>query len=83
MTRVATGRLREDLSTLLNRVAFGKERVIVCRRDKDLVAVVPIEDLELLKKLEDYVDLEEALAALSEPGRNVPYGKVRKELGLE
>jgi len=53
--------LRRDLARVANTVAFGKERVIVERHGKPLMAVVPLEDLRVLEELED-----EALVELAE-----------------
>ena len=51
-----------------------------------MAAVIPIEDLRLLERLAreemDRLDLEDARAALAEPGKNVPLEVVKKELGL-
>ena len=65
MTRLTTTEVRRDFAEAVNRVAFGKERVVIFRRGQDLAAVVPLEDLRLLERLEDAVDIEEARAALS------------------
>ncbi len=54
---------RNEFSTVINRAAFGKERVILARRGKAIAAVVPIEDVELLRALEDRADLADAIAA--------------------
>lgn len=43
---------REDLAETVNRVFYTKERVVVHRRGKDLVAVVPIEDLMALENMD-------------------------------
>ena len=59
---------RESFSTTVNRVAFGRERVVLTRHGKRVAAVVPIEDLELLESLEDARDLEEVRAALADLG---------------
>ena len=71
---------------MVNRAAYGKERTIVSRRGKDMVAVIPIEDLRLLERLTrdemDRQDLEDARAALAEPGENIPLKAVKKNLGL-
>jgi prevent-host-death family protein len=62
---LSTGAARDKFAEVLNRAAFGKERVVLTRRGKPLVAVVPIEDVELLEALEDRADAEEARAALT------------------
>ena len=84
MGQVSTVDARKQISEIINRAAFGKERMILTRRGKELVAVVPIEDLKLLEALEDRIDLEEAKAALSESKKKgtVSWEKIKKELGL-
>jgi prevent-host-death family protein len=62
---LSTGAARDKFAEVLNRAAFGKERVVLTRRGKPLVAVVPIEDVELLEAIEDRTDAEEARAALA------------------
>ena len=81
MSTLSTIEARKNFSELLNRSAYGKERITLTRRGKNLVAVVPIEDLKILEAIEDTLDLEEAKAALKESGA-VPWKKVKAELGL-
>lgn len=57
---------RERLAELVNRAAYGKERLILGRRGKPLVALVPVEDVEALEAIEDAIDIEEARKALAE-----------------
>jgi prevent-host-death family protein len=55
---------RNHFSETLNKVSFGKDRIVIHRNDKDVAALVPLEDVELLEMIEDKVDLmlvEEAL----------------------
>jgi prevent-host-death family protein len=75
---------RLKLSEVVNRVAFGKQRVTITRHGKALVALVPIDDARLLEELEDRMDLEEARAALAEAKAQgtVPWEQVKTELGL-
>jgi prevent-host-death family protein len=80
MPRVAASEARENFSTILNEVAFGGERVRLHRHGKDVAAVVPIEDLELLEALEDKMDLETARRALAERGPRVKWEQLKKEL---
>ena len=84
MAHLPTSKAREGFADTINRVAFGKERVIVRRRGKDIAAVVPIEDLHLLEELEDRIDLADARAALAETKKKgaKPLDKVLKEIGL-
>jgi prevent-host-death family protein len=75
---------REDLAEVVNRVAYGHERVRLTRRGKPLAAVVPIEDLELLEQLEDQADVEAIRQALADPANAepVPWEQVKADLGL-
>lgn len=57
---------KEEFSELVNRVAHHKERIILTRRGKEIVAIVPLEDLHLLQAHEDQSDLNEATTALKE-----------------
>jgi prevent-host-death family protein len=84
MGQVSTVDARKQISDIINRAAFGKERMILTRRGKELVAVVPIEDVKLLEALEDRMDLEEARTALAESKKKgtVAWKKIKKDLGL-
>ena len=84
MTTLSTVKARENFSDLVNRSAYGKERVVLTRRGKGVAAVVPIEDLNLLEAIEDRLDLEDIEKALADPQnkRAIPWDKVKKDLGL-
>lgn len=82
MTEVSTVEAREKLSDLVNRVAYGRERVTITRRGKAVAVLVPVEDALALEALEDHRDLREARKSLAEPGDNIPWEQVKQELGL-
>ena len=84
MGQINTVNARAQFSEIINRAAFGKERVTLTRRGKEIVAVVPIEDVKLLEALEDKIDLEEAREALAEAKKKgaVSWQKFKKELGI-
>ena len=82
MADVTVSELRADMATAVNRVAFGKERLIVQRQGKALAALVPMEDIEALEALEDELWVELADAAVRDPGESIPLEKLRQELGL-
>ncbi len=84
MARVSAGQARKDFSSTLNRVAYGRERLILHRRGKDVAALVPVQDLALLEALEDRVDLDDARAALAEAREKgtIPWAKIKADLGL-
>ncbi|MGI9104876.1 MAG: type II toxin-antitoxin system prevent-host-death family antitoxin [Pyrinomonadaceae bacterium] len=78
--RITISKAREDFAETLNRVAYRGERIILHRREKDMVAIISIEDLSLLEELEDRLDIEAAREALAESDERIPYQKVRKEM---
>ena len=83
MVRLTATEARKHFADTLNRVSYRGERIVVCRRGgKNVAAVVPMEDLELLQKLEDRLDHEAIQKALAEPGKRVSYRTFRKTLGL-
>ena len=84
MTALSTVKARENFSDLVNRSAYGKERVVLTRRGKGVAAVVPIEDLNLLEAIEDRLDLEDIEKALADPENKgaIPWDRVKKDLGL-
>jgi prevent-host-death family protein len=84
MGQVNTVDARAQFSEIINRAAFGKERITLTRRGKEIVAVVPIEDVRLLEQLEDKIDLDAARAALAESKKKgtVYWDKIKKELGI-
>ncbi len=84
MSRLSASAARERFSEVLNRVAYGGERVVIERRGKELAAIVSLEDLRLLEAIEDRLDLEDALAAIEEAEREgtIPWETIKAELGL-
>lgn len=81
MTSLAINLLRANLAEHLNRVMKCKERTIITRKGKKIAALVPIEDLQLIQDLENKIDLNDALAALAEPG-SVSWEEIKRERGL-
>lgn len=57
---------RNGFADLVNKVAYTKERFSLMRKNKAMAVLVPIEDLELLEKLEDHFDIKEIEKALLE-----------------
>jgi prevent-host-death family protein len=75
---------REAFADLVNRAAYGGERVLVSRRGKPIAAIVPMQDVEFIERMEDELDLQAALEALADPENAVPipWEQVKSELGL-
>jgi len=86
MTTLTIAEARSRLADTINRVAYGRERVLFARRGKPVAALVPAEDLALLERLEEEADLRDARAALRaydrDPSKAIPYEQVRRRLGL-
>lgn len=81
MTTISMSEIRLKLSDLANRVIYGGERVVVEKNHKPAFAIVSMEDMELLERLEDEADIKAAEEALKE-GKFIPWQDVKKELGL-
>ncbi len=81
---ITTVSARQHFSDLINRVAYGKDRVVLTRRSQPLAAMVPIEDVALLEQIEDREDLRTTATVLREVKRKgtIPWTRIKKELGL-
>jgi len=73
---VSTAEARKNLAEIVNKVAYGKEPVVLTRRGVEIAALISMEELEVLQLIED------ARKALEEPGKNISAEKLWKELGL-
>lgn len=88
MVTVSSEKVRDGLGELINRVAYGGERVMVTRRGKKIVGIVSAEEMELLEAVldavEDEIDIpliKERLAEI-ERGEYVLWEQAKRELGL-
>jgi prevent-host-death family protein len=84
VTAVTVADARSDLADLLNRVAYGKERLVITRHGRELAALVPIEDLQLANRLRRFVARKDVARALAEldAGKAPSWEQLREELGL-
>ncbi len=73
---------RASFATIVNETAFGKERFVFTRNGKNIVALVPVEDLEILETIENKIDLDDARRRLAKPGKTINLAQLRKTLGL-
>lgn len=76
MARIAASRVK---AAVLETVAAG-ERVVVQSKGRDVAALVPLEDLKTLQRLEDEADCRDASEALKGPFRD--WEDVKRDLGL-
>ena len=74
---------RARFAESVNRVTYRGERILIQKHGRPVAALVPVEDLALIRQLEDRVDLEDARKALAEAkGKLIPWETVKRELGL-
>jgi prevent-host-death family protein len=81
-TTISTADARKNFADIVNKVAYGKEPIVLTRRGQKIAALVSMDELELLQQIEDYIDIEDAKKALAEPGENITAKEVWKQLGL-
>jgi prevent-host-death family protein len=62
MNVVSISKMKDTLSEVINRAAYGHERIVIASRGKPKAAVISIVDLERLEELEDDLAVREALA---------------------
>ena len=82
MVQVGIKEIRDNLADALNKVAYAGERVVLARRGKGVAALVSMEDLDLLEKMEDDADLKAAKKARKEKG-SVSLAKIKARLGMK
>lgn len=84
VTEVTVADARSGLAELLNRVAYGGERLVITRHGREIAALVPVDDLRLADRLRRFVTRKDVARALAEldSGRSAPWARLRDELGL-
>ena len=81
-TTISTADARKHFADIVNKVAYGKEPIVLTRRGQKIAALVSIEELELLQQIEDHIDIEDAKKALEEAGANISAEETWKQLGF-
>ena len=72
---------RARFAESVNRVTYRGERILIQKHGRPVAALVPIEDLALIRELEDRIDLADARKALAEAkGKLVPWETVKREV---
>ena len=66
MTVLTVAAVRKDLSDLIGKVQYRRERLIITKHDKPVAALAPVDDAALLEKIEDHLDLLEAMEAIED-----------------
>ena len=81
---VTTRELRDKLSEIVGRCAYGGDRFVVKRHGKAVAAIVPIEDMYVAQFVEDQLDSTDYRRALEagELEKTRPWSEIKAELGL-
>jgi len=82
MFEISSAEARKSFSELLNNAAYAKRRTIITKSGKPAAAIVPIEDLEMIEKIEDYIDIKEADKILKSNDEWIPAEEVKKMFNL-
>ena len=84
MQPITVTQARKNLSDIVDKVGFNAETQIITRKGKQIVAIIPIQELRLLEKIEDCNDLMDAREALADIKENgtITWEHFEKELGL-
>ena len=57
--------------------------MLVARRGRPIAAIVPIDDVEFIERIEDELDRQAALEALADPdAETIPWERVKAKLEL-
>ena len=85
MTRQTANEARERIDEALKSVEKTGEPVAFERGGETVAVLVSAEDFALLNRLreeEDQADIEAAEKSLAEPGENIPWERLKVDLGL-
>ena len=81
MSLISVTDAKVSFSKFINRVAYGRERLVITSHGKPRAALVSVDDLRQLEEMEDAQAAREGLAAYR-AGETVPWSEVKAELGL-
>jgi prevent-host-death family protein len=82
LNKITTADARKKFANIINRVAFGNDSFVLTRRGEPIAAIVSMKELNLLQKIEDQIDIDDAWKAKNEPGEPIPWEDLKKELDL-
>jgi prevent-host-death family protein len=80
MKVVHASQARRHWAILLGRVEHRGQRFLICRNGREVAAIIPATEVDLLERLVDEADIEEAAKALRDPrGRaRLPWAELRR-----
>ncbi|SMN16024.1 RelB/StbD replicon stabilization protein (antitoxin to RelE/StbE) [uncultured Candidatus Thioglobus sp.] len=82
MNTISTADARKYFAEIINQVSYGQEQVLLTRRGKEVAAIVSVEELRLLQRIENKMDIIDAQKSLEESGDNISAEDTWKQLGL-
>jgi len=82
MTTLSTDQLAQEVQKAISLVALDHEQIIITEDGQEVAALVSLDDLDLIRRLEDAADIRAIKEAKAEGLDPVPYEEFRKELGL-
>ncbi len=74
--------LKKEFRKATGKVEHGQVRLVIERNNKAAFALIPIEDLELLQRVEDFIDAQAAEASMKDPRPSIPWEDLKARLGL-
>lgn len=86
MATVSMTYAREHFAELCERVHFREETVVITKGKGKRVAIVPLQSLELLEKIERVIDVaraQSALAEVREGAATLTLEEIQQALGIE
>ncbi len=78
---ISVTKVRENLSEIMGEVRYGHKRIKLTSNGKNIGAIIPLEDLELLEAIEDKIDIELAEKA-EKDGPYYSLDQILEENGL-
>ncbi len=82
-TEISVSSARRKFSKIIDAVRVAGERILVTQHGRPAAAVIGVEDLELLQRLEDCMDVAEARRRMKEPADKVSLEDLRSGSYLE
>ena len=82
LNKITTADARKKFANMINRVAFGNESFVLTRRGEAVAALISIQELKLLREIEDRFDIEDAWKAKAEPMEAISWEMLKKELDV-
>lgn len=80
--KMSVEKVQNRLEDVVDHIARGGDRVVLTRKGKRVAALVSVQELKALQRLEDQADLRAARRALKEKG-GIPLSEIKKRLGMK